>query len=76
MLVNKYDSTLQFCIDYRAVHLLTINNKYPISPHGRPPRRVHGSQFFPKLGLHVGYHQIRMAEDDILKIAFHTFRSL
>ncbi|GJY14917.1 putative reverse transcriptase domain-containing protein [Tanacetum coccineum] len=56
----------------KELNKLTIKNRYP------PPRiddlfdQLQGSQYFSKIDLRSGYHQLRVHEDDIPKTAFRT----
>lgn len=34
--------------------------------------QLQGASYFYKIGLHSMYHQLRVEEDDILKMAFRT----
>ena len=71
IVVRKNDKT-RVVVDYRALNELTIKNKYPLPLMDELFDRVHGSKWFSKLDLRSGFHQIRMAEEDIEKTAFRT----
>nr|GEZ65922.1 putative reverse transcriptase domain-containing protein [Tanacetum cinerariifolium] len=64
--------SFMMCIDYRELNKLTIKNRYPLPRINNLFDQLQGSQYFSKIYLRSGYHQLRVHEDDIPKTAFRT----
>ncbi|GJV89862.1 putative reverse transcriptase domain-containing protein [Tanacetum coccineum] len=72
LFVKKKDGSFRMCIDYRELNKLTVKNRYPLPRIDDLFDQLQGSQFFSKIDLRFGYHQLRVHEDDIPKTAFRT----
>ena len=72
MLVMKKDGTWRMCVDYWSLNKITIKNRYPLPHIDDLLDQLKDVVFFTKLDLRSGYHQIRIAESDVWKMAFKT----
>ncbi|GJZ45853.1 putative reverse transcriptase domain-containing protein [Tanacetum coccineum] len=72
LFVKKKDGSFRMCIDYRELNKLTIKNRYLLPRIDDLFDQLQGSQYFSKIDLRSGYHQLRVHDDDIPKTTFRT----
>ncbi|GJT95971.1 putative reverse transcriptase domain-containing protein [Tanacetum coccineum] len=60
------------CMDYWELNKLTVKNCYPLSRIDDLFDQLQGSSIYSKIDLRSGYHQLRVREQDIPKMAFRT----
>ncbi|GJU00504.1 putative reverse transcriptase domain-containing protein [Tanacetum coccineum] len=60
------------CIDYRELNKLTVKNRYPLPRIDDLFDQLQGSSVYLKIDLRLGYHQLRVREEDIPKTGFRT----
>ncbi|GJT42077.1 putative reverse transcriptase domain-containing protein [Tanacetum coccineum] len=72
LFVKKKDGSFQMCIDYRELNKLTMKNRYPLPRIDDLFDQLQGSNVYSKIDLRSCYHQLRVREKYIPKMAFRT----
>nr|GEW14302.1 putative reverse transcriptase domain-containing protein [Tanacetum cinerariifolium] len=72
LFVKKKDGSFRMCIDYRELNKLTVKNRYQLPKIDDLFDQLQGSSIYSKIDLRLGYHQLRVREEDIPKTAFRT----
>ncbi|XP_070015805.1 uncharacterized protein [Nicotiana sylvestris] len=72
LFVKKKDGSLRICVDYRQLNKVATKNKYPLPRIDDLFDKLQGAKYFSKIDLRLGYHQLRIREEDISKTAFRT----
>ena len=63
---------MRLCIDYMQLNKMTIKNKYLLPRIDDLFDQLQGASVFLKIDLRFGYHQLKIRESDVLKMAFRT----
>ena len=70
LFVKKKDGMLQLCVDYKQLNKMTVKNKYPLPRNDDMFDQLKGASLFSKIDLRSGYHQLRIKDTDVHKMAF------
>ena len=65
VLVQKKDGTWWLYIDYRVLKKIIVQNQYPISWIDNILDQHKGAEYFNKIDLIYGYHQVPKEQTDI-----------
>ena len=63
---------MRLCIDYRQLNKTTVKKRYLLPRIDDLYDQLCGATVFLKIDLRSGYHQVRIKDEDIFKIAFRT----
>ncbi|GJT52380.1 putative reverse transcriptase domain-containing protein [Tanacetum coccineum] len=72
LFVKKKDGSFWMCIDYHELNKLIVKNRYPLPRIDDLFDQLQGSTVYSMIDLRFGYHQLRVCEEDIPKMAFRT----
>ena len=68
----KKGGTWRMSVDFKALKKITIKKHYPLPCIDDLLDKLKNAVYFTKLDLRSGYHQIRIAENEIWKTSFKT----
>ncbi len=76
ILIKKKDGSYRFVIDYRQLNNITERDSYPLPRIEETLNRLNGNNYFSKLDLKTGYHQIPIHPSDKQKTTFVTYNGI
>ena len=76
IVVPKPDGTGRFCVDFRKLNEICVNDSYPLPKIEELITNLGKANYFTVIDLTKGYHQIPLRKEDIWKTAFVTHRGL
>ena len=74
--LEKKNGDLRFCVDYRKLNQITVNDSHPLPLISDLLDSVKDAKYFSLLDLRSGYWQIPVAQEDRAKTAFVTQNGL
>ena len=72
LLLKKPDGSKRFCIDYRKINKVTIQDKFPMQRIDDIFDNFNGSEYFSEFDFNRAYWQLEIDKNDIEKTAFAT----
>jgi hypothetical protein len=72
LFLKKKYGTLRLCIDFRQLNKVSVKHKYPLPRIDDLLDQLKDAKIFSKIDLRLGYHQVRIKEEDINKTTFKT----
>jgi len=72
VVVKKKDGSLRFCVNYKQLNSVTVQNIYPLPLIDNCLNALQGSAWFSTLDQCAAYHNIPIVQDDTDKTAFIT----
>ncbi|KAI1004750.1 hypothetical protein K3495_g3467 [Podosphaera aphanis] len=70
--VKKPGGGLRFCVDYRALNLITKKDRYPLPFIKEMLRSISKSTWITKVDIRAAFHKLKVREEDEEKTAFRT----
>ena len=71
-MVKKKNGEWRVCGDFLRLNAITTPDRYPVPHLHKLSLMLWDKRVFPKLDLHIAYHQIPLAPNDISKTAVTT----
>ena len=70
LFARKKDGSHQMCTDYQELNKLMVKNCYPLIDNLFD--QLQGASWFSNIELRLGYHKVRVIEEDMEKTVFQT----
>jgi hypothetical protein len=70
LFIKKKEGSIKMCINYQELNKVTTKNRYPLPRIDDLLDQLQEACMFSKVYLRLGYHQVRVKEEDIPKTAF------